>query len=258
METLKSRLGRGESVNVCAVGRVYHPNFLQMLGMHGGFHGVWFDLEHTAISVGEIESASATARSVGLDSFVRLAPTDYAAFSRALECGASGVMAAQVRSGEQARQIVQWCKFTPIGNRGLNNGGFDAGFGKLGLAEYCEVANRNTLVIMQIETADAVDACDEIVGTSGVDMLFIGPADLSQAMGVPGDYFHPRCLAAMDKVSEACAKHGKPWGVVPVNQKYASLCYEKGCRMFTVASDVRLINAGLNAIKQNFPEHFGK
>ena len=257
METLKARLQRGESVNIFAIGRVFHYNLIQMLGVQGGFHGIWFDLEHVGNTIENLEIGTMAARAAGLDSFVRLAPTDYAAFSRSLECGASGVMAAQVRSASEAAQIVRWCKFHPDGNRGLNNGGFDAGFGKLGLAAYCEQANRDTLVIVQIETVEAVADCAAIAAVPGVDMLFIGPADLSQNLGVAGDFFHPKCMAAMDKVSAACAKAGKPWGVVPVNQQYANLCYEKGCRMFSAASDVRMINAGIATIKNNFPDLFG-
>ena len=112
-------------------------------------------------------------------------------------------------------------------------------------------------MIVQIETAEAVEDCEAIAAVDGVDMLFIGPADLTQNLGVAGDFFNPKCLAAMDRVSAACAKAGKPWGVVPVNQQYAKLCHEKGCRMFSAASDVRLINAGIAAIKQNYPDLFG-
>ena len=257
MDSLKSRLARGESVNVCAVGRVFHYNLIQMLGVHGGFHGIWFDLEHVGNSIENLEIGTMAARAAGLDSFVRLAPTDYAAFSRSLECGASGVMAAQVRSAQEAEQIVRWCKFHPLGNRGLNNGGYDAGFGKLGLAEYCEKANRETLVIVQIENAEAIAECEAIAAVPGVDMLFMGPADLSQNLGVAGDFFHPKCLAAMDQISAACARAGKTWGVVTVNQQYAQLCRDKGCRMFSPANDVKLINAGINAIKQGYPDLFG-
>jgi 4-hydroxy-2-oxoheptanedioate aldolase len=256
METLKSRLQRGESVNICAIGRMFHHNLVQMIGMSGGFQGFWFDLEHTGMSIQDVEIGAAAARAVGLDCFVRIAPTDYGVFSRCLETGASGVMAAQVHSVEQAREIVQWCKFFPAGRRGMNNGGFDAGFGKLGLAEYCESANRNSLIIIQIESGIAAKNADEILSVPGVDMLFVGPADLSQSLGVPGDFMNPKCLDAMDQVSAASLKHGKPGGVVPIDEKYAELCYSKGCRMFSNAADFRIISLGLTASKQKFPGQF--
>jgi 4-hydroxy-2-oxoheptanedioate aldolase len=256
METLKARLAQGQSVNVCALGRLFHHNLVQMIGMSGGFQGFWFDLEHTGMSIQDVEIGAAAARAVGLDCFVRIAPSDYGIFSRCLETGVSGVMAAQVHSLEQAQQIVKWCKFYPQGNRGMNNGGFDAGFGKLGLAEYSEKANRETLVIIQIESGEAAQNADAIAGLPGVDMLFIGPADLSQNLGVAGDFLNPKCLAAMDLVSAACQKHGKPWGVVPIDQKYAALCYSKGCRMFSNAADFRIVSLGLAAVKQKFPEQF--
>jgi 4-hydroxy-2-oxoheptanedioate aldolase len=256
METLKTRLQRGESVNVCAIGRMFHHNLVQQIGLSGGFQGFWFDLEHTGMSIQDVEIGATAARSVGLDSFVRIAPSDYGIFSRCLETGASGVMAAQVHSVEQAEQIVQWCKFYPVGRRGMNNGGFDAGYGKLGLAEYCEKANRETLIIIQIESGIAAANADAFLSVPGVDMLFIGPADLSQSLGVPGDYLNPKCLEAMDQVSAACLKHGKPWGVVPIDQEYAALCYSKGCRMFSNAADFRIISLGLAAAKQKFPDQF--
>lgn len=256
MLKLKQRLQNGETVNICAVGRVFHYNLIQMLGLSGGFQGVWFDLEHVGNTIENLEIGTMACRSTGMDSFVRLAPTDYSVISRSLECGASGIMAAQIRTVEEARQIVKWCKFYPDGCRGLNNGGHDAGFGRLGLAEYCEHANRETLVILQIETVESVECCEELAALPGVDMLFVGPADLSQNLGVAGQFFHEKCVSAIKRVGAACKAAGKPWGVVPNDEEHGQLCYDNGCRMFSVASDVRLINLGIQAIQQKFPSRF--
>ena len=83
---------------------------------------------------------------------------------------------------------------------------------------------------------------DQIAAIDGVDLVFLGPADMSQNLGVIGDFMNPKCLAAIDRISAACAAHKKPWGVVPVNPDYAAMCVEKGCRMLSVAADVRIIN----------------
>ena len=109
-----------------------------------------------------METATAFGRATGLDSFVRVAPTDYATVTKCLESGAGGVMAAQISTAAQAEEFVRWSKFVPRGCRGMNAGGFDGRFGNLGLAEFCERANRDSFVAIQIETTAAVDQCDEI------------------------------------------------------------------------------------------------
>ena len=96
IETIKQRLARNELVMSAAVGRVLHHNFVQMIGLSGSFHAVWFDQEHVGLTVEQLEVATLAARSVGLDNFVRVAPTDYATVTRCLEAGGGGVMAAQI------------------------------------------------------------------------------------------------------------------------------------------------------------------
>jgi 2-dehydro-3-deoxyglucarate aldolase/4-hydroxy-2-oxoheptanedioate aldolase len=256
VETIKQRLGRGELVMMCAVGRVLNHNLIQLLGFQGGFHGIWFDLEHVGNGMEHVEIGAMAARSQGLDSFVRLAPTDYAAISRSLESGASGIMAAQVKTAAQAEEIVRWSKFYPRGCRGLNTGGFDAGFGKMAAAEYCEKANRETLVIIQIETCEAVEEAEAIAAIDGVDLLFVGPADLSQNLGVTGDFWNEKCIRAIDRVSAACKKHNKPWGVVPASPEHGAMCVEKGCRMLSPCSDVKLLNVGIAGTKQTYSKFF--
>lgn len=256
MDSIKTRLGRGEVLMVAACGRIVHHNLLQMLGIHGGFQAVWFDLEHMDYSTEKLEVGTLACRAMGMDSFVRLAPTDYASVTRALESGAGGVMAAQIRSAAEAEQFVQWSKFAPRGCRGLNTAGWDARFATVAPAKFAEQANRESFVAIQIETAEALDEVEAIAAIDGVDLVFLGPADMSQNLGVIGDFMNPKCLAAIDRISAACKKAGKPWGVVPVNPDYATMCVEKGCRMLSAASDVRMINAGIESIKKAYGKFF--
>jgi 2-dehydro-3-deoxyglucarate aldolase/4-hydroxy-2-oxoheptanedioate aldolase len=256
VETIKQRLGRGEILMVGAVGRIVHHNLLQMIGIHGGFQAVWFDLEHMDFPTDRLEIGALACRSQGMDSFVRLAATDYAVVTRALEAGAGGVMAAQVRSAADAEQIVKWAKFYPRGYRGLNTAGWDAQFATIPPVKFAEQSNRESFVAIQIETAEALDQCEQIAAIEGVDLLFLGPADMSQNLGVLGDFMNPKCLAAIDRIAAACARNKKPWGVVPVNPEYATMCVEKGCRMLSVAADVRIINLGIESIKQSYGRFF--
>lgn len=256
MDSIKARLARNEIVMALGVGRVMHRNLLQMVGIQGGFHALWFDHEHTGFTIEELEVGTLVARSQGLDNFVRIAPTDYAVVTRSLEAGGGGVMAAQIFTAEQAEQFVRWAKFYPRGNRGLNTGGWDAQFAKIPAAEFCEKANRESFVAIQIETAQSVEECEKIAAIDGVDLLFVGPADLSQSLGVTGEFFHPKCIAAIDRVAAACKKHGKHWGAVTISPEHADMVVEKGCRMVSPASDVKIVNAGIQAVKSQYVKFF--
>jgi 2-dehydro-3-deoxyglucarate aldolase/4-hydroxy-2-oxoheptanedioate aldolase len=255
-ETLRSRLSRDELIIVCGIGRVFHPNFVQCLGANGGFHAVWIDQEHCGLTMREMEIATVSARAAGMDSFVRFAPTDYALVTRCLEAGAGGVMAAQVNTAEEAEKIVRWAKFAPRGLRGLNNGGYDGKFGLLGAKEFCESANRDSVVIIQIETEQSVHEAEAIAAVDGVDMLFIGPFDLSQALGVTGDFFHPKCLDAVERVAKACEKAGKKWGALTTTTDHCQMLLDQGCNLISPASDIRLVSAGVKAIKDTFTKLF--
>ncbi len=254
---IRERLAAGETVLAFGLGRLMSTTLIQLVGFEGRFHALWFDHEHVGFGIRELEAACAAARAAGLDNFVRVAPEGYALVTRCLEAGSGGVMAAQIQSAAHAEQFVQWAKFAPRGKRGLNLSGFDARYGGLSAQEFCRVANRESFVAIQIETLGAVEQCEAIAAIDGVDLLFVGPADLSQALGVTGEFFHPKCLEAIDAVAEACRRHGKHWGAVTVSPEHARMLWEKGCRLISPANDVKCFRAGLAAIEQAHPFLFG-
>lgn len=251
-DSMKTRLQRGEQVVVFAVSRMFHHNFIQYLGMQGGFDAFWIDVEHAGLTDRDVEIAAMAGRAHGLECFARIPPTDYATVTRCFESGATGVMAAQITSAAHAEQFVEWAKFAPRGRRGLNSLGYDGGYGATPLAEFAEQANTNTFVAIQIETLGAVEEVDGIAAIDGVDLLFLGPADLSQALGVTGDFTHERCMEAVDQLAAACRRHGKHWGAVTPTAEYAEILIEKGCTMISPTNDIRLMAAGLNAVRDQF------
>ncbi len=107
---------------------------------------------------------------------------------------------------------------------------------------------------VQIETAGAVEEVDRIAAIDDVDLLFVGPSDLSQAMGTTGNFTHERSLAALDRVAEACRAHGKHWAAVTPTPAYASMLIDKGCTVISVTNDVKLITTGLAAVKEAYPD----
>ncbi len=256
MKTIKQRLADDELLLVMGVGRVMHHNLLQMIGVQGGFQALWFDHEHVGFTMDQLEVGTLACRSLGMDNFVRIAPTDYALVTKCLEAGGGGVMAAQIFSAAQAEEFVRWAKFAPRGSRGLNVGGWDARFATIPVTEFCEQSNRESFVAIQIETAQSVEECDAIAAIDGVDLLFVGPSDLSQSLGITGDFMNPKCLEAIDRVAAACRNHGKHWGAVCVNPEHGAMMIEKGCKMLSPTSDGKVVNKGIQAVKQEYAAYF--
>jgi 2-keto-3-deoxy-L-rhamnonate aldolase RhmA len=254
---LKELLARGKLVRVFGLGQICDPKLVEIIGLHGGYDAVWLDQEHVGLSMAQIEHAALAARASGIDSFVRLTATDYATVMRPLEAGAGGIMAAQVRSAREAEQIVTWAKFQPRGLRGVNGTGVDGRYGTLPLSEYMPRANAETFVAIQIEHIDAVEEVEKIAAIPDVDVLFIGPADLSQSMGLPSQWDHPRVWQAFERVAKAAQAHRIHWAILPVNATYARRCVEMGCRMLALGMDVWAFQKGLKAFQTDYAECFG-
>ena len=181
---------------------------------------------------------SLAARANQMSTFVRMPPIGYWQVTQALEAGADGVMAAQIYSADQAQAFVSWTKFAPQGVRGLNSSGFDANYSHKPLGKFATEANQAGFVAIQIETLPAVDQVDAIASIEGVDLLFVGPADLSLALGAPGDFDNEALWEVITEVARACKNRGVHWGAVVPNPSFAERASELGCRMPTVGNAV--------------------
>ncbi|MBI4604456.1 MAG: aldolase [Planctomycetes bacterium] len=253
--TLKERLAQGEIVRVLSLGTIASPKIVEIAGRVGGYHGVWIDQEHSAVPHHELELILMACRAAGLDAFARVAPTDYATVMRPLETGA-GVMIAQVRSVELVEQAVSWAKYPPWGVRGVFLGNYEGGYGTVPAAQHVEASNRDRLVIIQIETPEAVEAVERIARVRGVDHLFVGPSDLACTLGVPGQILHPKCVAALERVAAAAKAAGKSWGVLSRDPAHLKRCRDLGSQLFSIASETDLLHRGFQATRALFPELF--
>jgi 4-hydroxy-2-oxoheptanedioate aldolase len=256
MPTIKDKLSRGETVRLFGTGQLIGPKLIDIVGLHGGFDGLWLDFEHAGFTMKDVELATLAADAYGLDHFVRLPATDYATIMRSLEAGANGVMVSMVKSPEEAEQAVRWAKFHPRGERGMNGGNRDGKFGLTPIADYARQANERTFVGIQVETAGAIASVGEIARVPDVDLVFVGPADISQVMGVPGDFENPKCLDAIEGIARACGEAGKPWGVVPRGPEYAKRMADWGCTMFVLGFDIHALHAGIRAAKERYSPFF--
>src|ERR1700722_398774 len=151
---LKALLAQDRVVRVFLLGQLCQPKLIEMVAWQGGFDAVWFDQEHTGLTTPQIEDAARAARGSGIDCFVRLPATDYAAVMRPLEAGAGGVMASMVRSVREGENLLAWSKVPPRGVRGVNGSGVDGRYGAYPSDDYYRKANAETFIAVQIEHND--------------------------------------------------------------------------------------------------------
>ena len=256
MPRIKAMLSEGKVVRVFGTGQLISPKLIEIIGEHGEFDALWLDQEHAGLTMKEIEWATMAARSYGMDHFVRLPATDYASVMRPLEAGAGGVMLSMVQSPAEVERAVRWAKFAPRGERGVNGGNRDGRYGLVPLAEYTARANAETFIGVQIETAGALESVAEIAAIPDVDLIFVGPSDLSQVLGVTGDFENPRCLEAIQMIAGASAAAGKSWGVFSRGPGYADRMREWGCQLFVLGADIHVVHAGIRDVKARYSAFF--
>lgn len=251
---IKERLAAGQLVRVMHFTGYATPKMVEVAGRLGNFHGMWFDQEHAAIPHAELELMLIACRAAGKDAFARVPPTDYATIMRPMEAGCSGVMVAQVRTLAEVETAVEWAKYPPVGKRGFFGGNSECGFGVVDMATQVVAANRERWLAIQIETPEAVEIADQIAAVEGVDWLFVGPADLSVTLGVPGQFLHAKCVDALQRVAAATKKAGKAWGTLSRDVEHARRCRELGCQLFSIFGDLDCLRVGLRTLEERFPE----
>ena len=185
------------------------PQLVELCG-RVGFHWALIDCEHGAFSAEGMEHAFIAADAAGLPLMVRPATDRPEAILAALDRGAAGVQVPHVATAGQAAAIVRAVKYEPLGNRGLGTSVRAAGYGvDLDLAAYIANANRETIVCVQIEDREGLANVAEIAAVPGVDVVFVGPMDLSQALGHPGDLSRPDFRRNVERAFDAVHAAGK-------------------------------------------------
>lgn len=241
---LRKKLCAGGFVKVVGINRVTEPWLVEVAGTLG-FDVIWFDMEHRAHGYDVVDRLSLACRATGIDLMVRICKTGYTSAMRALEFGANGIMVPHCCSVVEAQQWADWTRFPPQGKRGFDNAGADCDYGLTDSLEYLKERNEETFLVVQIEDKEAVDCVEEIAAVNGVDLLFIGPADLTLSYGVPMQRNHLLVQRAFDKVANAAEKAGKWWGTVTETPEAAQLELDRGARMVTCANDHHLLVRGL-------------
>jgi 4-hydroxy-2-oxoheptanedioate aldolase len=213
---MKAKLAAGEPAFGASV-MFPSPHIVEMLGAFG-FDWVLLDCEHGSLSPESVEVMAMAAQASGMTPIARPATKSPEHIAQVLDRGVLGVQVPHVITADDARSVVQAVKYHPLGRRGLAAGTRSANYDAHGsMADYVKAANEATLIAAQIEDEAALANVDAILAVEGIDVFFIGPSDLSQSMGHPGNPKVPRVAAAIDaclaKIRAAGKTPGMPSGV---------------------------------------------
>jgi 2-keto-3-deoxy-L-rhamnonate aldolase RhmA len=218
------------------------PSVMTLLA-HAGFDFVILDNEHGPFSVETLADLSRAAVAAGLTPLVRPPELTYAHITQPLDGGAQGIMLPRVRSRGDVETCLMHMKYPPLGRRGSVLARGHTGFRAGDLAETLAAINRETFLVVQIETCEALDALDQILAVPGVDAALVGPTDLSLALGVPGQLEGPVLERAIEQVMAACARHGIVPAIHTNDVGMTAAWARRGMRMVSIASEVGLLLA---------------
>ncbi len=201
-----------------------------------GFDWLLIDLEHGTGTEAALRNMLLACRGTSAAPIVRIRSVDPDTVKFVMDSGAAGIMFPYVSTVEEAQRAVESIKYPPMGSRGVAGGIRATNFGR-DWKQYFNEANDNSLVVVQIETPNAVDAAADIAAIDGIDVLFVGPLDLSVNLGCPGDFTQPNFVDALKKVVTSCSDHGKTPGILTktgFEQQHRDL----GFRFTAVGSDL--------------------
>ena len=226
---------RNGKVATCTKLNLSDPRAAEIAAMCG-FDCIWIDLEHVPNNMKDVEDAVRAAKIYDVDVLTRVSKGCYSDICRPLEGDSTGVMVPHLMSLEEAKQIVYYTKFHPIGRRPLDGGNADGAYCLVDANDYLKQANEERFTVVQIEDPEPLAELEEIAALPGIDMLFFGPADFSQGIGDPTGS-DPRIDEARRLVAATARKYGKFAGTVGGAANFDSLV-AMGYTFISVGADV--------------------
>jgi len=246
---VKQKLSRKEPVIGIAL-HLTDPSVYEMASLMG-FDYIWMDLEHHAYTVETANNLMRAARVGTSDIMARPAKGEFMRIGRLLEAGALGILYPRCDNADEARELVRWSKFGPLGTRGFDGGNPDMPYCSMDMVEYIKKANAETWNVIQIEDPKALEHADEIAAVEGIDVLMLGPADFSILSGIPGQFQHPKIDEALKVLARAAEKHGKAWGTVAGTPQRVQELLNRGALWTTCGCDLIWVKYGMEQAKRD-------
>jgi 2-dehydro-3-deoxyglucarate aldolase/4-hydroxy-2-oxoheptanedioate aldolase len=248
MNRFKQKLRNGETAFGQMILELFTPGIGPMLSACG-MDFVIYDMEHGRCDIGLVAEMIASCRGTDIIPMVRVPDVDAAPLSRVLDLGARGVMVPRVETRAQMERVVSELKYAPSGKRGVALG-IAHDLYQPGDASFFEATNNDIVVIAIIETARAFENLEEIVSVPGLDVAWMGHFDLTVSMGIPAQFEHPRFLAAMDALVDACRRHYLAPGFLPPSPTAAAHWIRKGFRAISLGSDIGVFMSAVRSFHE--------
>jgi len=241
MSDLKERLRQGKSILGTMITTFRNPDLAKILKLCG-FDFFIVDCEHGPFDFSDVAGLFAMARETGIAPMIRIPEARREVILKSMEMGAAGILLPQTETVEQAKTLVAYSKYAPLGNRGVSLLRAHTGYEKPGNAkEYMAYANARTILMAQIESAAGVENIEHIMDVEGIDVAFLGPNDLTQSMGIIGQKEHPKFIQAVAKVIATAREKNKFSGIHLSSATGLKAYIEKGTTCNLWSSDVTML-----------------
>ncbi len=247
MKFIRDRILKGDLM--LSIGAQLGSSLTVEMISNAGFEWTWIDCEHGSGDYSELMHQLQVARLGNAPPIVRISWNIPWMFKRVLDLGAAGIMVPYINTAAEAREASQALRYQPEGVRGVAGSPPCAGFAQQ-FDEYFSQANDNLTLMVQIETAEAVANASSIAAVPGVDVLFVGPLDLSVNLGIPRDFQNPRFEACLETVVQGCRKHGKAPGILTPTLDFLPAWINLGFTVFVVGSDGTLLAKMMRDLKE--------
>ncbi len=243
---VKAALAAGGKAFGAMVFECFSPGLPQIC-KNAGAEFVLYDMEHTGLEFETLKTQFALCRGLGVVPMVRVPAGQYHFIARALDIGALGIMVPMVGSAEEAAHIVSCTRYPPLGRRGAAFGFAHDDYQGGDVAAKIAAIHARTMVIPQIETAEGLNAVEAIAAVPGVDALWLGHFDLTNFLGMPGQFQHPAYLAGVQRIVAACRANQKTPAFLATDDTWSREYTTHGFRMFAFGIDQLMLQNALKA-----------
>jgi 2-dehydro-3-deoxyglucarate aldolase/4-hydroxy-2-oxoheptanedioate aldolase len=236
----RERLAGGGTVFGCSLQCYRSPEIARTFAA-AGFDYVFIDMEHGTFDLETVHDMIKAALESGITPIVRVSELLYSLVARLLDAGAQGVILPRVEDPRILADALSWMRFPPAGRRGYGVNATMIGYDSRSFTEIISHLNLETLAVVQFETVLAVERADELLSVEGLDIVMVGPADLSISLGIPGQFDHPKLIETIDRLIAKCREHGVVPGIQTRSTAMAKFWAARGMRFVGAGADHGLL-----------------
>lgn len=237
---LKKALLEGKAQIGAQVSHIRSIEIPRILGA-AGYHWAFLDGEHGVYHTESLYDLNKVCVLCGVTPVVRVASLQYDLIARALDTGAQGIIFPRVESVELLEQAVSWTRFPPEGTRGYGLGVVHLDYNRLNIPDTMKYMHSETLHVLQIESVKAFEMRDELLSVKGIDAVLVGPADLSISLGIPGEFTNPKLIDTVEKIRDACVKHGVVPGIHNRAADMSKFWLDRGMKLVSAGNDAVML-----------------